>query len=281
MSNQKGNEKQITIRNKNNDINEKQLELEFVNVDNVPVAFCQPNESVANGSLAVWLPFLGGNKETGIRELQQLATAGYFALSLDPWQHGERKVTKTSSLITRVFKEFRANMWPILGLTTLDTFRMIDWAMETYDLKGNIVAGGLSMGGDIAIALAGIDQRISKVTGIGSTPDWTRPGMTELNDPEKLIAQGKSTPFGEWLYKILDPMTNRRSYFRAPAMHLELCALDTHVPPQGALTFKEALDKECPAAAQAINIILNEDCDHLSLLQNRSIIQRSIDFLIC
>ena len=112
----------------NNDTNKKKIELKFLNIDDVPIAFCQPDKSVANGSLAVWIPYLGGDKETGIRELQQLATAGYFALSLDPWQHGDRKSTKAPSLRTRVFKEFRAYMWPILGITTLDAYRIIDWA---------------------------------------------------------------------------------------------------------------------------------------------------------
>lgn len=158
---------------------EKKAGMEFVNVDDIPVAFCRPDERVANGSLAVWLPYLGGNKETGIRELQQLAAAGFFALSLDPWQHGDRKGSKTSSLRTRVFKEFRVIMWPILGITTLDTYRVIDWAIATYDLRGNIVAGGVSIGGDIAIALAGIDKRICRVAAIASTPEWTHPGMTD------------------------------------------------------------------------------------------------------
>jgi len=278
MSNQKSNKKQTTTRKKNNDTNEQRLE--FINIDDVPVAFCRPNKNVACGSLAVWIPYLGGNKETGIRELQQLAAAGYFALSLDPWQHGDRKGTKTPSLRTRVFKEFRANMWQILGITTLDTYRVIDWAIETHNLNGNVVAGGVSMGGDIAIALAGIDQRISKVAAIASTPDWTRPGMTDVLDPKKIIEQGNPTPFGEWLYKLLNPMTNRGAYFRAPAMHLELGAIDTHIAPEGALRFKKALNKECPAAAKAITIILNENCNHLSLIQKHSIVKRAVDFLI-
>ncbi|MDD1728000.1 MAG: hypothetical protein LUQ50_02890 [Methanospirillum sp.] len=259
---------------------EKRLEPEFVNVDDVPVAFCRPDESVANGSLAVWLPYLGGNKETGIRELQQLAASGYFAISLDPWQHGDRKGTTTSSLRTRVFKEFRANMWPVLGITTLDTYRVIDWAIATYNLSGDVVAGGVSMGGDIAIALAGIDQRITRVAAIASTPEWTRPGMTDVMDPKKIIDQGIPTHLGEWLYKTLNPMTNRSAYSRAPAMHLEFGATDTHVSPQCALAFKEALEKECPAAAQAITIILNDGCNHLSLIQKHSIAKRAVEFLI-
>jgi len=247
----------------------------------VPVAFCQPDADTANGSLAVWLPFLGGNKKTGIRELQQLAAAGYFALSLDPWQHGDRKDTASPNLRTRVIKAFRAHMWPILGITTLDTYRVIDWAIASYNLTGDVVVGGVSMGGDIAIALAGIDRRISKVAAIASTPDWTRPGMTDVLDPKKVIDQGNSTPFGEWLYTLLNPMTNRGAYSRAPGMHLELGAMDTHVPPQGALAFQEALYKECPVAAQAITIILNEGCNHLSLIQRHSITKRAVSFLTC
>jgi hypothetical protein len=36
------------------------------------------------------------------------------------------------------------------------------------------------MGGDVSIALAGIDERVSRVAAMIATPDWTRPRMTMI-----------------------------------------------------------------------------------------------------
>jgi hypothetical protein len=75
-------------------------------------------------------------------------------------------------------------------------------------------------------------------------------------------------------------MDNRAAYARAPAIHLELGAEDPHVPPAGALAFQEALRREHPAAARAITTVMNEGCNHLSLVQRRAVAARSVDFLI-
>ncbi|KGJ72954.1 hypothetical protein GY21_12085 [Cryobacterium roopkundense] len=90
-------------------------------------------------------------------------------------------------------------MWPILGQTTLDALRIVDWAIETHDLSSDVVAGGVSMGGDISVALAGVDPRVKRVAALVATPDWTRPGMTQVGRPEELIDQGSPSPHGEWL----------------------------------------------------------------------------------
>ena len=117
-------------------------ELELRNVDDVPIAFYQPHKDVANGSLAIWVPYLGGNRETGIKELQMLTAAGYFALSLDPYLHGDRQQAKSNSVVISVFRNFRAVMWPILGITTLDIFRIIDWALNNFNLNDAVVING-------------------------------------------------------------------------------------------------------------------------------------------
>jgi uncharacterized protein len=254
--------------------------IEFAEVDDIPISLCHPDQSVVKGSLAIWIPYLGGNRKTCMRELRRLSSAGYLALSIDPLQHGDRKGPKKPSLRTRVFREFRANMWPILGVTTLETYRIIDWAIETYHLSEDVAVGGVSMGGDIAIALAGIDKRIRKVSAIASTPDWARPGMTDVMDSGKVVEQGTATPFGTWLYDHLNPMTNRNAFFRGLAMHLEVGEDDTHISPRWAIGFKDAIAMECPKAAEAIEINVNEGCTHLSLIQKQSVANRAVDFLI-
>jgi uncharacterized protein len=263
---------------KNSNIENKAIE--FVNVDNIPVAFCRPNENDSNNSIAIWLPYLGGDKETGVKELQKLASHGYFALSIDPWMHGDRKGIGNKGIRTLVFKDFKAYMWQILGITTLDVFRVIDWAIQSFKLDGNVVVGGLSMGGDIAISLAGIDKRVSKVSAIASSPDWNRPGMTDVMDSKKIIEQGKPTPYGKWLYDKLDPTTNSQNYSNLPFMHIELGALDTHINPNWTDDFRNTLCEIYPNAEHKIEIIINEGCNHLSLMQRKTIIDRAINFLI-
>jgi hypothetical protein len=59
--------------------------------------------------------------------------------------------------------------------------RMLDWVDEHFGVAGPGVAGGVSMGGDVAVALAGVDPRIDRVAALVATPDWARPGMSGCN----------------------------------------------------------------------------------------------------
>lgn len=55
--------------------------------------------------------------------------------------------------------------------------RVLDWTADRFEVGGPHVAGGVSMGGDVALVLAGTDDRIALVSALVATPDWTRPGM--------------------------------------------------------------------------------------------------------
>ncbi len=212
--------------------------------------------------------------------MKALAQAGYFALSLDPLLHGDRRSATAPDLRSYVFDNFRAVMWTILGTTVLDAFRVLDWAINRYDLRDDVVVGGMSMGGDIAIALSGIDTRVRKVAAIAASPDWLRPGMTDVLDSTKVIAQGNSTPFGAWLYAQLDPMINLNHFAHAPQMLLELGEADTHIHPSHAVRFKEKLSQQYQHSAANIAIHINANADHLALIQDEAVINRSIQFLI-
>src|SRR5689334_23306534 len=95
--------------------------------------------------------------------LERLAGAGSAAVSIDPWQHGERGTESGEQLAVRAFGGFRRHMWPILGQSTLDCLRVVDWALARLGATAPVVAGGVSMGGDIAVALAGVDERVTRV----------------------------------------------------------------------------------------------------------------------
>ncbi|MBT2523216.1 hypothetical protein [Arthrobacter sp. ISL-28] len=248
-------------------------------VDGVPVAYSAPASMTTGPRLAIWLPFLGGTKETTFPVLEKLSEQGFFALSLDPWQHGERATEPAKELMTQVFDGFRERMWPILGLTALDAYRVADWAISTHGLANHYVAGGVSMGGDIAVALAGADIRVTRVAAIVATPDWTRPGMTRVGERENMIEQGDPTAFGQWLYSRLDPASNLPAYARAPAISFELGAADTHVPPTGASRFREALGTTFPKAADAIRITVHDGLDHLEAARSPDLQNRAVTWL--
>ncbi len=153
-----------------------------------------------------------------------------MAVSLDPWRHGQRGTESGEQIARRVFGNFRRHMWPILGQTTLDS-RVVDWAMADLHAGPEVVAGGVSMGGDVAVALVGIDNRITRVAAIVATPDWTRPGMTDLFDPYRVLPQGQADAYPQWFHDQLDPLTHLHAYAHGPAITFECGADDTHVPP--------------------------------------------------
>ncbi|HJV78429.1 MAG TPA: hypothetical protein VJ602_08605, partial [Paludibacter sp.] len=88
------------------------------------------------------------------------------------------------------------------------------------------------------------------------------------------------TAFGKWLYDKLDPTTNSQNYSNLPLMHIELGALDTHINPIWMNDFRNKLCGNYPNVEHKIEIIINEGCNHLSLMQRKTIIDRAISFLI-
>ncbi|MBO0870135.1 MAG: prolyl oligopeptidase family serine peptidase [Micromonosporaceae bacterium] len=254
-------------------------DVETVDVDGIPVSVTKPPAGTAGRDrLALWLHYFTGTKEQMQPQLNVLAERGFVAVSLDAWRHGARATRSMAELSPEVFGHFRRDMWPILGQTTLDAMHVIDWALDRYQLAPDVVAGGISMGGDTALALAGADPRVSAVAALVATPDWTRPGMHRLDDPTLLIDQGAATPHGQWLYDHLNPATHLGRYARAPRIRFELGGADTHVPPSGAVEFRAALAQRYPAAARAITIRLAEGLGHLDAIDEPAL-TRALDWL--
>ncbi len=214
----------------------------------------------------IYLPGLGGTKEFMLPYLQDLAAAGFVALSLDPWQHGERGSESQMELWTRVFGNFRRHMWPILGQTSLDLLRIIDWAVATLDVESHIFVGGLSMGGDIAVAAAGLDHRIERIAATVATPDWLRPGMQDLSTPGTLLPPGEPDAYAHYFYDHLNPLTHLAAFAHGPAMYFLCGEQDTHVPPDGALRFQAALREAYPVAADHVQVSLLPGMGHLDFV---------------
>ena len=214
-------------------------------VDQIPVLWLEPAVQSPERKLALALPGLSGTKESMRTPfLQDLAAAGFVAVSFDPWQHGERGTENREQLSKRVFGNFRRHFWPILGNTVLDTLRVIDWALATFDLKPPVYMVGTSMGGDIAVAAAGLDRRIERVATVVSTADWLRPGM-ELK-PGTLAPSGEPDAYAQYFYGQLNPLTHLENYAHGPAISFVCGQEDTHVRPDGAIRFQQALRERYP-----------------------------------
>lgn len=234
-------------------------------VDHIPVLWFEPSAHRPVRRLILFLPNLSGTKERMTPYLQDLAAAGFVALSFDPWQHGERGAESQGELASRVFGDFRRHMWPILGQTALDTLRIIDWAVATLNIQPRVFMGGLSMGGDIAVAAAGLDHRIERVAAVVATPDWLRPGMRDAFDPGKLLPPGAPDAYAQYFYDRLNPLTHLPAYAHGPAINFICGEQDTHVPPDGAFRFQTALRAAYPSIAERIQVNVVPALQHLGV----------------
>lgn len=248
-------------------------------VDGIPVVWVTPAARGTTTPLALWLPALSRSTDDAIPFLHELAGAGFLAVSLDPWQHGARGTESGEQLLSRVFGGFRRYMWPILGQTALDCLRVVDWAAAELGAGPRVVAGGVSMGGDIAVALAGIDERVERVAAIVATPDWTRPGMRDLTDPSRPLPQGDADGYARWFYRQLDPLSHLGSYARGPAIAFECGAEDSHVPPDGALRFQAALADAYPATRDRVRVTLHPGLGHLDAARDAAVTRRCLAWL--
>jgi len=251
-----------------------------VSVDAIPVIHVSPSAAADRQQLALFLPYLGGAKEAVAPQLALLAERGFTAISFDPWRLGERGDGDGRVVMNEVFSHFRRDMWPILGQSTLDAMHVLDWATESFNVRADsIVAGGLSMGGDVSVALAGADRRLTRVAAVAATPDWTRPGMTRVGEPSNVIDQGEATPYGTWLYNQLDPTTHPHNYVHGPAIAFELGADDTHVPPASAFAFLDALKTTAPAAAERMRVTKHTGLDHLGAVRDEAVVTAALDWM--
>jgi dienelactone hydrolase len=223
-------------------------------IDHIPALWCEPQTRRSTRQLIVFVPPFSGTKELMLPYLQDLAAAGFVALSFDPWQHGERGSESEEELIARVFGNFRRYMWPILGQSALDMLRVIDWAVATLHVDSHVYVGGVSMGGDISVAAAGVDHRIERVAAVIATPDWLRPGMQNVSEPGVLLPTGTPDAYAQYFYDQLNPLTHLSAFAHGPAIHFICGEKDTHVPPDGALRFQAALQAAYPENGDHVQV---------------------------
>lgn len=246
-------------------------------IGDVPVLEHLPGGQEARG-LVVWIPPLGGDKERYAAQLEELAQRGYAAVGIDPRRHGERADLPAGRLSELVMSRFRATMWPILGGTVLDAMAVIDEELAAHRTGGPVLAGGVSMGGDIAIALAGVDPRVTRVAAIAATPDWTRPGMTPIGRPGRVIGQGEATAAGQWLRDHLEPLTHADRFRRDLVIRLDVGGADTHVPGEAAHRFAAALSQG-PRRPQ-IDVLDHPGSDHPEMCHDPQVLEAALSWLV-
>jgi uncharacterized protein len=229
-------------------------------VGHIPVIWLEPRQS--SNRLAVWLPGGLGRKEDTLPRLLDLAAAGFVALSFDPWLHGERaSVEPPDELFARAMGNFPRVVWPMIGQSALDVLAVIDWAIEELAVEPPCYIGGVSLGGDIAVAAAGLDERIGCVATMLATPDWGRPGM---HVDGRLVPEGHPDAYAAFFYRHINPLTNLAGFARGPAIAFECGAEDDHVPADGALRFQAALRSTYESHPERLRVTLHPGAGHQS-----------------
>jgi dienelactone hydrolase len=127
----------------------------------------------------------------------------------------------------------RRYFWPILATTAEEVPLIVDWAIRELGVRKEVGMGGTSMGGDIAVAAAGVDRRIRAVSACVATPDWMRPGSFEPPGEPDAAAQAD--------YDRRNPLTHLEAYRHKPAIAFQSGAEDAQVPPDGGQRFVAAL----------------------------------------
>jgi dienelactone hydrolase len=215
-------------------------QLHTADLDDIPLLWAEP-AGEGPRALILWLHAFSWSKEDVEAQLIDLASRGFIALSWDLPQHGARSRETRDDIKRRVRSDLRRHFWPILAQGADEAPRIIDWALAHLDIQSQVAIGGISMGGDVAVAAAGIDRRIDRVAVALATPDWLRPGSHE--------PQGTASE-AEWdLYRRFNPLTNLKHYAHRPAMTFACGADDRQVPPDGADAFAQALSTlyaDCP-----------------------------------
>ena len=229
-----------------------------VTVDDIPLIYLRP-DGKDRGKLVIWLTGFSGDKTSCQTQLTALTALGYTALSFDPWQHGERMIADVDELRLRIHGNIRRYFWPILAQTTKEIPQVIDWALQHFDIDPPVGIGGISMGGDISVAAAGVDQRIAIAVPWIATPDWLRPGTCE--------AVGEPDTQAQTCYDEFNPMTHLDHYAHCPLIFFQNGAEDPQVPPDGSLRFRDALRQShygnCPERIEAVLHagIAHQTCD--------------------
>ncbi len=223
-------------------------------VGDIPLLWLEPAGVPSSRRLVIWLTGFSGDKDSMLPYLEDLAQAGFVALSFDPHQHGERRIETLEQLRERVRHNIRRWFWPILYQTACDVSTVLDWCTDHLQVAPACGVGGISMGGDIAVAAAGLDPRIAAVSAGIATPDWMRPGSFE--------PPGRPDNRAWVAYNAGNPLTHPERYRHCPALDFECGAEDQQVPADGATRFAALLADTYAPTPERLQVHLHPDIAH-------------------
>jgi uncharacterized protein len=222
-------------------------------VGEIPILVVAPAETQGR-HLVIWITGFSGSKESVESHLRDLAREGFVALSFDPHQHGERRIEPQPELVSRVRGNIRRYFWPILARSAEEVPALIDWAVRELGVRPEVGIGGISMGGDIAVAAAAVDHRLRAVSACVATPDWMRPGSFEPPGEPDAAAQAD--------YNRRNPLTNLQAYRHRPAIAFQSGADDKQVPPDGGERFVALLRPIYDDQAERLRVNLQPATAH-------------------
>lgn len=231
-------------------------------IHSIPLYWLEPTSTPVR-KLVIWLHGFTESRADVTDYLQDLATAGYVALSLDPVDHGSlSRYPQAGEIIDPMDGSFIADtdgklyrhFWSIEAETAAAIPSLIDWAIAELDVAPQIGIGGKSMGGDIALAASGLDKRITAVAACLATPDWLKPGsIYEVTAPNDSI----QAQFDQY-----NPITNLERYHHCPALLFQCGTADTVVPAAAALRFAQALADTYQDRPDKLQVLLEEGVEH-------------------
>jgi hypothetical protein len=82
---------------------------------------------------------------------------------------------------------------------------LLNHALKSFS---DALMGGISMGGDVAIATSGIDRRVQCAAATPATPDWLRTGMKDVDNPFIEFAREEAGAYAKFFYDKFNPLTH-------------------------------------------------------------------------
>ncbi len=139
-----------------------------------PVLMCAQGSiehAAARGTILFYHGFTA-NKEVNRKELHALAAAGYLAIGVDNWGHGERRLADFEARFADP-AHWETTFVELLQHSVVEVPDLIDsLAARGLLHEGRLGLAGISMGGMIAYGAVPLDRRIRAIATIVATPKW-------------------------------------------------------------------------------------------------------------